>query len=376
MPASLPVSPSARSGDAVVLLRVLAARIAANSAAFEQEVSVFHLRYSVFTIGLAIFSAAPIFAQLPSNSTTAKAKEKSKSFLPLRTIDGQPDLQGVWSFANLTPLVRPAEFGNKATLTDEEAAAYAERTRKARNMDRRDGGAAADVSRAYNDAFWDFGNRASNQTSLIIDPPDGQLPPLTPAGQKRADARRAAASRPAQGPEDRNLGERCILGFNSGPPMLPSAYNNNVQIFQTRDNVVLLNEMVHNARIVWTDGRPHGAVRQWVGDSVGHWEGSTLVVDTVNFTDKGTAFMIPTDENYHLTERFTRRGANTLVYEFTIDDPTVQARSWTASVPMIRSDEQLYEYACHEGNYGMVGILRGARAQDNEPDDAAKSKSK
>jgi hypothetical protein len=158
--------------------------------------------------------------------------------------------------------------------------------------------------------------------------------------------------------------------------MLPSAYNNNVQIFQTRDNEVLLNEMVHNARIVWTDGRPHGAVRQWAGDSVGHWEGNTLVVDTVNFTDKGTAFMIPNDENYHLTERFMRRDANTLVYEFTIDDPTVQARSWTASVPMIRSDEPLYEYACHEGNYGMAGILRGARAQDNEPDDAAKSKSK
>jgi hypothetical protein len=144
--------------------------------------------------------------------------------------------------------------------------------------------------------------------------------------------------------------------------MLPSAYNNNVQIFQSRDTVVLLNEMVHNARVIPIDGRPHRNVRQWVGDSVGHWESNTLIVDTINFTDEGTTFRIPVDENFHLVERFTRKDANTLIYEFTADDPTVQTKPWTARVPMTKSDEPIYEYACHEGNYGMYGILKGARA--------------
>ncbi|HYL38974.1 MAG TPA: hypothetical protein VEV17_23865 [Bryobacteraceae bacterium] len=333
------------------------------------------LRYFVFTVA-SMLIAAPAFAQVPSGSGIALATEKSKASVPPRTIDGQPDLQGVWSFANLTPLERPAEFGTKAYLTDQEAAAYAKRIRDGRNMDRRDGGAAADVARAYNDSWWDFGNRASNQTSLIIDPPDGKLPALTEEGKKRAEARRAAASRPAQGPEDRSLGERCILGFNSGPPMLPSAYNNNVQIFQTKDTVVLLNEMVHNARVIPLDGRPHGTVRQWVGDSRGHWEGDTLVVDTINFTNEGTTFRMPVDQNFHLIERFTRRDANTLIYEFTVDDPTIVTKPWTARVPMAKSDEPMYEYACHEGNYGMFGILKGARAEEKAAEAAAKSNSK
>jgi len=319
------------------------------------------LRWFAFTISLAVLIALPAFAQRPG---VALATDKGKTWVPPKTVDGQPDMQGVWSFAMLTPLERPAEFAGKATLTDEEAAAYAKRIREGRNMDRRDGGAAADVGRAYNDSWWDFGNRASNQTSLVIDPPDGRLPPLTEEGKQRAAVRRAGQGHPAEGPEDRNLGERCILGFNSGPPMLPSAYNNNVQIFQSKDTVVLLNEMVHNARIIPIDGRPHGTVRQWVGDSRGHWEGNTLVVDTINFTDKGTAFQIPTDKNFHLIEKFTRRDANTLVYEFTIDDPTVETRPWTASVPMTKSSEPIYEYACHEGNYGMFGILKGARAEE------------
>ena len=230
--------------------------------------------------------------------------------------------------------------------------------------DRRDGGAVADVSRAYNDFWYDYGKSASTQSSLIIDPPDGKLPPLTLEGQKRRQARTANYNRPARGPEDRSLGERCILGFNSGPPMLPSAYNNNVQIFQTRNAVLIMNEMVHETRVVWLDGRPHSGVRQWMGDSRGHWEGDTLVVDTINFRDEGTTFRIPVDENFHLIERFTRRDANTLIYEFTVDDPTVETRRWTASVPMTRSDEPIYEYACHEGNYGMLGILNGARIEE------------
>jgi hypothetical protein len=325
----------------------------------------------------AILTMAPAVAQ--SQSVLAKpaaAKITKTSNLP-RTPDGKPDLEGVWSFATLTPLERPAEFAGKATLTDKEAADYAKRSLGLRNKDSREGaGTDADVARAYPDAFWDYGKSATNQTSLIIDPPDGKLPPLTEEGQKRAAERREAQSRPARGPEDRNLGERCILGFNSGPPMLPSAYNNNVQIFQTPNTVAILNEMVHNARIVPTDGSPHGTVPQWVGDSRGHWEGNTLVVDTINFTDKGTTFRIPTDHKYHLIERFTLRDPNTLIYEFTVDDPTVQTRPWTASVPMVRSSEPMYEYACHEGNYGMVGILAGARASEKQAAEAAAAGSK
>jgi hypothetical protein len=157
--------------------------------------------------------------------------------------------------------------------------------------------------------------------------------------------------------------------------MMPGAYNNNVEIFQTRDTVALLNEMVHNARIVPLDGRPHGTVRQWVGDSRGRWEGDTLVVDTIHFTGNGT-FRQVTDENFHLTERFTLRDANTLVYEFTVDDPTMQTKPWTASVPMVRSNQPMYEYACHEGNYGMMGILTAARAEDKAAAEAAKNGSK
>ena len=307
---------------------------------------------------LALTIAGSGFAQAPSRNT-------------------HPDLEGIWSFATLTPLERPAELAGKARLTDQEAADYAKRVTERRNFDRRDGGADADVSRAYNDLFYDFGKNASNQTSLIVDPPDGKLPPLTPAGEKRAAERAAKLARAPQGPEDRTLWERCILGFNSGPPMMPSGYNNNVQILQPPGYVVILTEMVHSARVVPLDGSPHASFRQWLGDSRAHWDGSTLVVDTVNFTANGTGTIglrVATDENLHLTERFTRRDANTLVYEFTIDDATVWTKPWTASVPMTKTDEPIYEYACHEGNYGMVDMLAGARAQEKAPDAGQKRK--
>ena len=287
----------------------------------------------------------------------------------------RPDLQGIWSFATLTPLERPAELAGKTRLSDQEAAAFAKLLLERRNFDRRDGGNDVDVSRAYNNLFYDFGKSASNQTSLIIDPPDGKLPSYTPYGEKRAAERAQRLARIPDGPSDRSLWERCIVGFNSGPPMMPSGYNNNAQIFQTPEYVVIFNEMVHSARIIPLDGRPHGNVRQWLGDSRGHWDGDTLVVDTINFTSSGTGTLnlrVATDENFHLVERFKRRDANTLVYEFTMDDPTIWTKPWTASVPMKKSDEPIYEYACHEGNYGMQGILAGARAEEKAAEEAAK----
>lgn len=326
-------------------------------------------RFALASI-LAAVSMFPAAGQTPV--AVAKATGKSS---PARTGDAHPDLQGVWSFALLTPLERPNDLAGKAVLTDQEAKDYARKRIERENKDNRSGGGSADVSRAYNDAWWDFGTRASNQTSLIVDPSDGKLPALTPNGERRLAAYTAKMARIPEGPEDRPLWERCILGFNSGPPMLPSAYNNNVQIFQTQDTVALLNEMVHNARIVPVDGRPHGATRQWLGDSRGHWEGGTLVIETVNFTNNGTGtagLRIPLDENLRLVERFTRKDANTLVYQFTVDDPTVFTKPWTAVIPMTKSEGPIYEYACHEGNYGMFGILTGARADEKAAQGAAK----
>jgi len=210
-----------------------------------------------------------------------------------------------------------------------------------------------------------------------VDPPDGRLPAWTPEGQKEADLRAAAERNDQLGHpaadswEDRPLQERCLVGLNAGPPMVPGAYNNDVQLLQTPGYVVILNEMVHSARIVPLDGRPHGSIRQWRGDSVGHWEGNTLVVDTINF--KRETSLPGSSANTHLIERFTRTDANTLLYEFTVDDPTMWTRPWTAVVPMTKSDDPIYEYACHEGNYAMSGILAGARAADKAAAEAGKS---
>jgi hypothetical protein len=281
-----------------------------------------------------------------------------------RTPDGKPDLQGTWSFATLTPMERPIEFGTKAVLTPEEARQYAEKSRQQRNMDTRAGGGAIDVERAYNDFWWDFCTTAALRTSLIIDPPDGRRPAYTPEAQKRMTAQFAGLRRPAEGPEDRMLAERCIIGFNAGPPFSPSAYNNNVQLVQTKDHVMLLNEMVHDARIIPLDGRPHGKTTRWMGESRGRWEGDTLVVETINF--KGPTSFAGSSEKMKLTEKFRLDGANTLLYTFTVEDPTTWVRPWTAEIPMARSAEPIYEYACHEGNIGMEGILKGARMDEQQ----------
>ena len=301
---------------------------------------------SVF-LGLFLLSAVTVSGQAV------------KSRIP-RTPDGKPDLQGTWDFAQLTPFERPGAFAGKDTVTDEEAEEFAQQRIQSSNKDDRGGGAAADVERAYNDFWWDYGKRIAKQTSLVVDPPDGRVPPTTAAAQARAAARRGKFDNP----EERPLAERCILGFNSGPPMVPSAYNNNMQLVQTHDHVVILNEMIHSARVVTLNGRAHlpATIRSLTGDSVGRWDGDTLVVDTTNFS-QDAGFRGAT-KDLHLVERFTRVDAETLRYEFTVEDPATWTRKWSASIPMTRSTEMIYEYACHENNYGMEGVMKGARFED------------
>jgi hypothetical protein len=303
---------------------------------------------SVF-LGILLLSAAVVSAQ------TARPKVA-------RAPDGHPDLQGTWDFAQLTPFERPSAFAGKSSISDEEAEEFAQQRIETGNKDYRGGGAAADVERAYNDFWWDFGKRIAKQTSLVVDPPDGRVPPLTQEAQARAAARRGKYDNP----EERPLAERCVLGFNSGPPMIPSAYNNNMQLVQTRDHVVILNEMIHSARIIPLDGRPHAAanIRSLTGDSVGHWDGDTLVVDTTNFSQE--AGFRGASTKMHLVERFTRLDKDTLRYEFTVDDPATWTAKWSASIPMTRTDELIYEYACHESNYGLEGVLKGARFEDQQ----------
>ena len=284
--------------------------------------------------------------------------------------DAQPDLSGTWSFSTLTPLERSAEFAAKDFLTDAEAAAFAKRTMERSNRDNRDTNSRdADLGGAYNEFWWDRGTtvarvRGKYLTSLIVDPPDGRVPALTPQAQERAAARAAERrAHPADGPEDRSLGERCLL-FNAGPPMLPGPYNNFMQIVQTRDHVAIYNEMIHDARVIPLDGRPHAPaqVRLWLGDSRGRWDGRTLVVDTTNYTDKTN--VRGSSPGLHLVERFTRADADTLLYEFTVDDPSSFVKPWSAALPMRKTAEQVFEYACHEGNHALQGILRGARFEE------------
>ena len=295
----------------------------------------------------------------------------------LRTPDGHPDISGVWDFRTVTPLERPEEFADQEFLSEEEVAAYAaervrasnaDRDRESRKLETTDRGQvngtreSRDLALAYNDFWWDRGDSVvdTRRTSLVVDPPNGRVPALTEAAEARAAERLHINQRPSWGPEDRPLGERCITGFNSGPPMLPAAYNMNVQIFQTADHVVLLNEMVHNARIVPLDGSDHGSVRMWTGVSRGHWEGDTLVVETKNFL-RETSFR-NSSRNLHLVERIRRVNEDVLHYSFTVTDPTTWTQPWSVELPMRRSDLPLFEYACHEGNYGMDGTLTGARA--------------
>ncbi|MCH2253607.1 MAG: hypothetical protein MK365_10635 [Vicinamibacterales bacterium] len=295
-----------------------------------------------------------------------------------RTAWGQPDLRGVWDFRTITPLQRPESLAEQEFLTEEEAANLEQevldrnadlanrpalRTEVTESVDR-----GADGAPGFYNNFWlDRGTRAvgTRRTSLIIDPPNGRIPDLTASGQRTADARRAyRQEHPADSWVDRSAYDRCILGFNAGPPITPGGYNQNLHLFQTPDHVVLVTEMVHTVRVVPLDGRPalSDGVRQWSGDSRGHWEGETLVVETSNFNDQRGWRGSTT--NMKLVERYTRVDADTLDYEFTVIDPETWTSSWTASIPMRRSLNPMYEYACHEGNHSMDGILAGRRAEE------------
>jgi hypothetical protein len=304
----------------------------------------------------------------------------------LLTTWGDPDLNGVWDFRTITPMERPEELADKATLTEEEAAAFAvEASRRADRdlIDSAEGGLlyAAEAEGGvvpYNEFWYDRGANVigTRRTSLITDPSNGRFPPLTPNGQRHMDEQREIGREEQRGrpvadkPDDRGVGDRCIMGFNAGPPMVPSAYNNNIQLFQTADYVVILNEMVHNARIVPLDGRSHGTIRQWAGDSSGRWDNNTLVVDTTNFRQETS--LNGSGSAMHLIERFTRVDADTLNYEVTTENPEIWTSPWTMQVPMSKNQDEIYEYACHEGNYSMATILRGARLEEMAAAEAAR----
>lgn len=316
-----------------------------------------------------------------------------------RNSAGQPDFQGVWDFRNLTPLERPRELGNKATFTLEEQKAFKEKAIAAVDVDqlREDADATTDVEGAYN-AFWmDYGTAMNEdlRTSLIIDPPNGRLPDLTEAGRAGLKANANRNQYPVRdlfsiglkdfnpvGPEALGLSERCLQGFNAGPPLTPSAYNNNLRIIQNADHIVLLTEMIHNARVIplaKDAARLPEDMPRWQGDSVGYWEGDTLVIETSNFTDKTSTYQLPIDlqdptrngavgtgANMHLVERLTRVSDTRLDYEYTLTDLKTFTKPFTVSIPLKATDAQMYEYACHEGNFGARNMLTGARQTEKE----------
>jgi len=330
---------------------------------------------SALLLGAAVVLFSPARAQTSPNA--AKAKTSPAGVVQTsRTPQGQPDLEGVWSIAFLTPLQRDPQLGNKQFFTPEEAAAYLKKRSQELDADRRDLPPDADTALAYNQAWYDRGTKLGRnmRTSLVIDPPDGRIPPMTPEAKRRFENTHGYfAAHPADGPEDRTLGERCLNFSQEGPPLLPGGYNNNYQIVQTRNYVAILAEMGNKARIIPLDGRPHlpQSVSQWNGDSRGHWEGKTLVVDTTNvrFNDKshfGVNYDGLTDQNLRVTERFTRTAADTITYQATVNDPTVYTKPWTMEIVMSKTEDPLFEYACHEGNYGMFGILGGARADEKK----------
>jgi hypothetical protein len=295
-----------------------------------------------------------------------KTSAKGKWSVPL-TPWGHPDLQGIWNNGTTTPLERPAEFAGREFLTDQE---LKDRTLEAATRaERRPDSAQADVDLAYNNEWWDRGVPLK-RTSLIVDPADGRLPPLTEEGKKRVAER--AAARKARGPadswEDRPLQERCLVYH--GVPPFPTGYNNNYQIAQTPTVVAIRYEMMAETRIIPIDGRPplDSDIRQWIGSSRGHWEGKTLVVETTNYSDKTTFRFPAANDSLKVVERFTRTSNDLIDYRFTVENPVMYTRPWTGVLPLAAAKGPIYEYACHEGNYGMEGVLSGHRAEEKAAD--------
>jgi hypothetical protein len=293
---------------------------------------------------------------------TAAAQKTQKTWTSPRTPDGQPDLQGMWNSASGTPMERPDELKGKEFFTEQEAVAWAKMMEE---RSKRDGKGNRGVG-TYNDAFWEIGTKTVKtlRTSMVIDPPDGKIPPLTPEAAAERKKRLDKIRRP-DGPEDLALGDQCLMFSTGSPPMTPYNYNSNYRIVQTKDQVAIYVEMIHDTRIIPLDGRPHlpSNVRLWYGDSVGHWDGDTLVVDTTNFMDK-TSFY-GSDRNMHVVERFHRLDAETILYQFDVDDPTAFTKPWKGELTMTSASGPIYEYACHEGNYALPGVLKGARADEN-----------
>ena len=318
-------------------------------------------------VGMVVMLAASAVAQSDSGGLTPH---------------GDPDIQGIFTFRTITPLERPEGLADKATLTAEEAAVFesSERTRLNRDLYDPESGApsAGYQSRAeggvlsYNEFWYERGVELTSdkRTSLITEPPDGRLPWREQSRADRARNRLNLRNGFADSYTDRSLSDRCLMGFNAGPPMTSGSYNNNVLILQAPGYVVIQNEMVHNARIIPIDGGDHGTIKQWVGDSRGHWEGDTLVVETTNFHRETAAR--GSSEDTQLIERFRRLDADTVMYEFTFEDENHFTQPWTAAMPLRRTDGPLFEYACHEGNIGMHGIMAGARNLDTQSVDATR----
>ena len=327
-------------------------------------------RFFIIATMAAMLSPLSAFAQAPRAERTDAAS--TRNWAAPRTPWGEPDLQGTYSNRTITPFERPANVAGREFFTPEEVAALEKRAQEQTGDEGRSKGTRGDVERAYNDFWWDRGTKVTTpRTSLVIDPPDGRVPELTDEAKKRAteEGKRPAfrgAGANGRGTDtwlDRSTFERCITRGLPGA-MSPTAYNNNYRITQSPGYVAIQIEMLGGARVIPTDGRPHlnQSIRQWMGHSVARWEGDTLVVDTSNFTDKvlyrGAA------ENLHLIERFTRVAPGQIDYRVTVIDPSTFTKQWTVAIPYLNTGEDMFEYACHEGNYGMEGILSGAREEE------------
>jgi hypothetical protein len=333
-----------------------------------------------FVLGLTTLLAMAQAQPVVPPAALAKATSANQTWTPPRTSDGHPDLQGFWANNNATPLERPKELAGKTTLTDEELAAMKKKAHElfggngdaafgdsvyltvlANVLGTKSGFKSIDGETGDYSSVWTVERDWENRTSLITDPPDGRMPAVTPEAQARRQAARGAMTRRADVAADRSLSERCIT---YGSPQLTAGYQSYYQVVQTPKSVMIMTEMIHDARRIPLDGGPHvpAMVRAWDGDSRGHWEGDTLVIDTTNYKPK--AFMSVSSEKLHVIERFSRSSPETLQYEITIDDPATWTKPWSLMIPLRRSAEPVFEYACHEGNVGLAGILAGARAEE------------